>query len=65
MSNNTVRLRCEKKGDLGWQSKETSPKKRAYPIGSRAKETHPNKDASPVRKLSVTNFIYHYQYDND
>jgi hypothetical protein len=28
-SNNKVRLRCEKKGDLGWQSKETSPKKLA------------------------------------
>jgi hypothetical protein len=30
MSNNNARLRCEKKGDLGWQSKETSPKKLAY-----------------------------------
>jgi hypothetical protein len=27
-SNNNVRLRCEKKGDPGWQSKETSPKTR-------------------------------------
>jgi hypothetical protein len=38
-----------KKGDPGWQSKETSPKTRAYPIGSPTKETHPNKHASPVR----------------
>jgi hypothetical protein len=49
MNNNNVCLQCEKKGDLGWQSKETSPKTRAYPIGSPAKETHPNKHVCPVR----------------
>jgi hypothetical protein len=27
-SNNNVRLRCEKKGDPGWQSKDTSTKTR-------------------------------------
>jgi hypothetical protein len=47
-SNNNVRLRCEKKGDPGWQSKETSTKTQAYPIGSSAKEMHPNKHASLV-----------------
>jgi hypothetical protein len=47
--NNNVRLWCEKKGNLGWQSKETSPKTWVYLIGSQAKETHPNKHASPVR----------------
>jgi hypothetical protein len=48
-SNDNVHLQCEKRGDPRWQSKETSPKTRAYPIGSPAKETHPNKHASPVR----------------
>jgi hypothetical protein len=48
MSINDVRLQCEKKGDPGWQSNGTSPKTRAYPIGSPAKETHPKKHASPV-----------------
>jgi hypothetical protein len=38
-----------KKSHPRWQSKETSPKTRAYPIGSSAKETHPNKHASPIR----------------
>jgi hypothetical protein len=32
--NNNASLRCEKKGDPGWQSKEASLKKRVYPIGS-------------------------------
>jgi hypothetical protein len=64
-SNNNAHLRCEKKDDPGWQSKETSPKKRAYPIGLPAKETHPNKHASRVRKLSVTDFIARYQYGSD
>jgi hypothetical protein len=40
--NNNARLQCVKKGDLEWQPKETSPKKRAYAIGSPSKETHPN-----------------------
>jgi hypothetical protein len=57
MSNNNVRLRCEKKGDPEWQLKETSPKKQAYPIGSRGKEMHSNERVSPLRKLSVTDFI--------
>jgi hypothetical protein len=48
-SNNNVHLRCEEKGDPGWQSRETSPKTRVYLIGSLAKETHPNKHVSPVR----------------
>jgi hypothetical protein len=46
--NNNTRLQCEKKGDPRWQSKETSPEKRVYPIGSSSKETHLNKHASPV-----------------
>jgi hypothetical protein len=48
MSNNNVCLRCEKKGDLGWKSKETSPKTLAYPTGSPGKETHHNMHASLV-----------------
>jgi hypothetical protein len=48
-SNNKVRLRCEKRGDRGWQSKEASPETRVYPIGTPAKETYPNKHASLVR----------------
>jgi hypothetical protein len=63
--NNNVRLRCEKKGDHGWQSKETSPRQRAYPIGSPSKKTRPNKHVSPVQKLWVTDFISYYQYDTD
>jgi hypothetical protein len=39
-SNNNMRLWCEKKVDPVWQSKETSPKKRAYPIGRQQRTSY-------------------------
>jgi hypothetical protein len=65
MRNNNAHLRCEKKGNSRWQSKETCLKKWPYPIGSPSKETRPNKHASLVWKLSVTDLKAGYRYSSD
>jgi hypothetical protein len=64
-SNNTVRLRFEKKGNPGCNQRRRVLRHETHLIRLPAKETHPNKHASLVPKLSVTNFIAHYQYDID
>jgi hypothetical protein len=48
-SNNNVRLRCEKKGDPGWQSKETNPKTRDASNWVASKGGISYNHASPVR----------------
>jgi hypothetical protein len=48
MSNNNMCLRCEKKGDPGWQSKETSPKTRVSSNWVASKGDASYKHASPI-----------------
>jgi hypothetical protein len=49
MNNNNMCLRCEKKGDPRWQSKETSPKTRDASNLVTSKGDASYKHASPVR----------------
>jgi hypothetical protein len=49
--NSNGHLRCEKKGGVGWLSKETCLNKRESPIGSPSKETRPNKQVSSTKVI--------------
>jgi hypothetical protein len=48
MSNNNVRLRCEKKATLGGNQRRRVLRHETHPIGSPAKKTSSYKHASPV-----------------